>query len=72
MRNGGAGGVPGSGFYDEEAGATLDRPLPELEELQLVDVAFEKLVLTEATTPPLVSSSHLLLSSPPLISSSSL
>ena len=37
----------GSGFYDEELTASLARPMPELQELQLVDVAFERVILTE-------------------------
>ena len=37
----------GNGFYDEELTASLARPMPELRELQLVDVAFERVILTE-------------------------
>ena len=45
----------GSGFYDEDLVATLERHMPDLEELQLVDVAFERIVLTEELTPALKS-----------------
>jgi hypothetical protein len=43
----------GSGFYDEGLSASLERHLPDLTELQLVDVAFERVVLSAALTPSL-------------------
>ncbi len=43
----------GGGLYDDELTATLERHLPQLEELQLVDVAFSKIVLNAALTPAL-------------------
>jgi len=46
----------GNGFYDDDAGGlTLEKHLPALAELQLVDVAFSKIVLNEALTPSLTS-----------------
>ena len=46
----------GSGFYDESLNAfTLERHLPELRELQLVDVSFAKIVLNSALTPSVQS-----------------
>ena len=45
----------GTGFYDDDLSVSFERHLPELRELQLVDVAFSTLVLTEALTPALES-----------------
>ena len=42
-----------SGGYNEELGATLCVRLPNLRELQLNDVAFDKITLTPETTPDL-------------------
>jgi hypothetical protein len=44
----------GSGLYDDRLqGVTLEKYLPELQELQLIDVSFEKIVLSAALTPML-------------------
>jgi len=44
----------GSGSYDDRLqGVTLEKYLPELQELQLIDVSFEKIVLSAALTPML-------------------
>ncbi len=45
--------IGSSGFYDEDMAITLDREFPELEELQLVDVAFERIALTADLAPKL-------------------
>eukprot|EP00288_Rhodomonas_lens_P007864 CAMPEP_0177723678 /NCGR_PEP_ID=MMETSP0484_2-20121128/18335_1 /TAXON_ID=354590 /ORGANISM="Rhodomonas lens, Strain RHODO" /LENGTH=272 /DNA_ID=CAMNT_0019236119 /DNA_START=420 /DNA_END=1234 /DNA_ORIENTATION=- len=44
-----------NGGYDDSLRVVLDQRLPALEELQLVDVSFCKICLTEATTPKLQS-----------------
>ena len=43
----------GTGFYDDDGAVVLEHRLPELTELQLVDVCFNKIVLNEALTPSL-------------------
>lgn len=42
-----------TGTFDESLLVSLDRPLPQLRELKLIDVAFARLVLTAETAPKL-------------------
>ena len=44
-----------SGFYDDSMGFKLDRPLPKLQKLQLIDICFSKINLNPSLTPNLRS-----------------